>query len=222
MRGTWMCVLPLLALGTVGCQNKLADENRELRDQNIELQEALRKRESDLAARPDPSEVTALRGALDERDAQIRDLQSRLNAPPPAEAPRDETASFGGISVTRDDKGNITVAVPGDVLFASGDATVKSTAKTTLDRIAGIIKKDFAGKKVFVDGHSDSDPITKTKDKWIDNLDLSAARSRAVADYLTGSGGLPKSQVATRAFAATAPKTTKDKSRRVEIVVVTK
>jgi len=222
MRGAWMCILPFLALGTVGCQNKLADENRDLRNQNIELQEALRKRESDLAARPDPAEVSALQGQLAERDKQIGDLTSRLNAPPPADAPKDETASFGGITVTRDDKGNITVAVPGDVLFASGDATVKSTAKTTLDRIAGIIKKEFPGKKVFVDGHSDSDPITKTKDKWLDNLDLSAARSRAVADYLTGNGGLPKTQVATRAFAATSPKSSKDKGRRVEIVVAAK
>ncbi len=222
MRYTWMCVLPLLAAGSLGCQNKLADENRALRNQNIELQESLRKRDSDLAARPDPSELTALQGALAQRDQQIADLNSKLNAPPPADAPKDETASFGGITVSRDDKGNITVAVPGDVLFASGDSTVKATAKTTLDRIAAIIKKDFAGKKVLVDGHSDSDPITKTKDKWKDNLDLSAGRARAVAEYLTGAGGLPKTQVGMRAMADSAPKSSKDKSRRVEIVVVNK
>jgi chemotaxis protein MotB len=220
MRGTWMCVLPLLALGSIGCQNNVVEENKRLREQNIELQNALRQRESDLASRPDPAEVTALQGQLADRDRQISDLQSRLNAPPPPESPKDETASFGGITVTRDDKGNITVAVPGDVLFASGDASVKPTAKTTLDRIAGIIKKDFAGKKVLIDGHTDTDPISKTKDKWKDNLDLSAARARSVADYLTGQGGLPKNQVGTRAFAETAPKASKDKSRRVEIVVV--
>jgi flagellar motor protein MotB len=220
MRMTWMCVLPVLMLGAMGCQSKLADENRDLRNQNIELQEALRKRDSDLAARPDAADFAAMQAQLAQRDQQINDLNARLNAPPPAEAPKDETASFGGISVTRDDKGNITVAVPGDVLFASGDASVKSTAKTTLDRIVAIIKKDFPGKKVIVDGHSDSDPIVATKDKWKDNLDLSAARARSVADYLTSAGGLPKKQVSLRAFSDTAPKSTPAKSRRVEIVVM--
>lgn len=218
MRGTWMCVLPVLMLGAVGCQNKLADENRDLRQQNIELQESLRKRESELAARPDlTGHVSALQGQIAERDQQIADLQAKMNA---KSAEPKETTGFGDITVTRDEKGNITVAVPGDVLFASGDATVKSGAKATLDRIAGIIKKDFAGNKVLVDGHTDSDPITKTKDKWKDNLDLSAARARAVADYLTGDGGLKKSQVGTRAMSDTSPKASKDKSRRVEIVVV--
>lgn len=218
MRGTWMCVLPVLMLGAVGCQNKLADENRDLRQQNIELQEALRQKESQLAAKPDLTpQVDALTGELNQSRQQIVDLQAQLNA---KSAEPKETTGFGDITVTRDEKGNITVAVPGDVLFASGDATVKSGAKATLDRIAGIIKKDFAGNKVLVDGHTDSDPITKTKDKWKDNLDLSAARSRAVAEYLTGDGGLKKSQVGTRAMSDTSPKATKDKSRRVEIVVV--
>lgn len=220
MRGTWMCVLPVLMLGAVGCQSKLADENRDLRQQNIELQESLRTRESELAARPDPAEVAALSAQLQQRDQQIAEMQTKLNAPPPPSAPRED--SFGGVTVTRDDQGNITVNVPGDVLFASGDATVKASAKTTLDRIAAIIKKDFAGKKILVDGHSDSDPIVKTKDKWVDNLDLSAARARSVADYLTSTGGLSKKTVGLRAFSDTAPKATAPKSRRVEIVVVNK
>lgn len=218
MRGTWMCVLPVLMLGAVGCQNKLADENRDLRQQNIELQNALRQKESEFAAKPDlAGENTNLKTQLADRDQQIASLQSQLNA---KSAEPKETTGFGDITVTRDDKGNITVAVPGDVLFASGDATVKAGAKKTLERIAGIIKKDFPNNKVLVDGHTDSDPITKTKDKWKDNLDLSAARARSVADYLTGEGGLKKTQVGTRAMSDTSPRGSKDKSRRVEIVVV--
>ncbi|GIW78091.1 MAG: hypothetical protein KatS3mg104_3154 [Phycisphaerae bacterium] len=215
---TRMCTVGILLVGAVGCQNKLADENRDLRKQNIELQEALRQRESELAARPDlTGHVTALQGQLAQRDQQIAELQAQLNAK--TAEPR-ETTGFGDITVTRDDKGNITVAVPGDVLFASGDATVKSGAKQTLNRIASIIKRDFPNNKVLVDGHTDSDPISKTKDKWKDNLDLSAARARAVAEYLTTEGGLKKSQVGMRAMSDTSPKATKDKSRRVEIVVV--
>src|SRR6185369_16182124 len=114
--------------------------------------------------------------------------------------------------------GNMTVNVPGDVLFDAGRATLKDSAKSTLNKIAGAIKHDYAGKHVFVDGHTDSDPITKTKGMWHDNLDLSAARARAVAGYLT-SQGLKQGTVDTRAFGSTQPKKTKEASRRVEIVV---
>ena len=117
--------------------------------------------------------------------------------------------------------GTITVAVPGDVLFASGDAAVKPAAKGTLNKIATEIKRQFSGKKLFVDGYTDTDPITRTKDKWKDNLDLSAARARSVAAALV-EDGVSKSLVGVRAFGDTKPMSSKDKSRRVEIVVVTK
>jgi chemotaxis protein MotB len=113
------------------------------------------------------------------------------------------------------------VNVPGDVLFDAGRATLKDSSKSTLNKIAGAIKKDYAGKHVFVDGHTDSDPITKTKGMWEDNLDLSAARARAVAQYLT-SQGLAVKNVDTRAFGSTKPKKSKEASRRVEIVVATR
>ena len=220
LRGTWMCLFPLAAM-TIGCQNKLHEDNLGLRNQNIELQADKSRLESDLAGRPQPQDLATLQSQIAERDRAIADLQTQLKAPPVAGEIADP--ALAGITVSRDDRaGTITVNVPGDVLFASGDATVKKSADATLNKIAAIIKKDFAGKTVFVDGHSDSDPITRTKDKWRDNLDLSAARARSVAAFLTDQGGLPKSQVGTRAFGPTSPKASKDKSRRVEIVVVTK
>jgi len=56
---------------------------------------------------------------------------------------------------------------------------------------------------------------------WQDNLDLSAARARAVAQYLT-SQGIDTKLVDTRAYGSTVPKKTKEASRRVEIVVATR
>lgn len=222
MTRTWMCLVPLLFVGAVGCQNALHDENRALRQQNVELQESLRKREGELASRPEAGDLTALQGAIADRDKQIADMQAIINRPQPGEAAAPSNGGFEGITVTRDDKaGTVTVNVPGDVLFASGDAAVKESAKATLGKIAGSIKKEFAGKKLMVDGHTDSDPIVRTADKWKDNLDLSAARARSVADYLI-SDGIAKNLVQTRAFAATDPKSSKGKSRRVEIVVVTR
>ncbi|HEY0007498.1 MAG TPA: OmpA family protein [Tepidisphaeraceae bacterium] len=220
MSRTWMCFVPLFALAAVGCKNAVHDENLGLRKQNIELQQEKTKLESELSGRPQAQDVQVLQSQLAERDRQIDELRSQINNPAPGEA---ADPALAGITVSRDERaGTITVNVPGDVLFTSGDASVKDNAKATLGKIAGILKKDFAGKKIMVDGHTDSDPISRSKDKWKDNLDLSAARARSVADVLV-SQGIDKKLVGTRGFGETAPKPgSKDKSRRVEIVVVTK
>lgn len=214
--------LMVLAAAAAGCQSKLYDENQALRNQNIELQDQLGKKDTELAGRPQAQDLASLQGALADRDKQIADLQSQLSKPAAGALPQPETG-LSGITVSRDDKaGTVTVNVPGDVLFASGDAAIKTSAEATLDKIAGLIKKEFSGKKLIVDGFTDTDPITRTKDKWKDNLDLSAARSRSVAAYLTEKGGFSKGMVGMRAFGDTMPKGDKQKSRRVEIVVVTK
>jgi len=91
-----------------------------------------------------------------------------------------------------------------------------------MNKIAGAIKKDYAGKHVYVDGHTDSDPITKTKGMWQDNLDLSAARARAPSRSTWSARAWTPKLVDTRAYGATVPKKTKEASRRVEIVVATR
>jgi flagellar motor protein MotB len=226
MKSAWMAALLLapLAAFNVGCQNKVLEENKQLRNQNLELQDNLRQKDTDLAGRPQASDLAALQGQLAEKDKQLADMQAQLNKPAAGEVAPSNNAdgSFGGITVTRDTRaGTITVNVPGDVLFASGDAALKSSAKATLGKIAGVLKKQFGGKKLLVDGFTDTDPITRTKDKWKDNLDLSAARARAVAAALA-EDGIARSQIGVRAFGDTAPRGSKAQSRRVEIVVVTK
>jgi len=153
---------------------------------------------------------------------QNRELQSQLRTPTPAQAQTQtpaETNGLSGIEVTRDDKaGTITVNLPGDVLFQSGRADLKESAKGTLNKVCTAIKKDYPGKKIIVRGYTDTDPISRTKDKWQDNLDLSAARARTVAQYLVQQG---VAKVGTQAFGDTMPRGNKDRSRRVEVVVAT-
>lgn len=199
-----------------GCQNKLHDENVALHQQNRELQERLNDAELRLQQAPNPADVQRLQGELAARDAQIAQLQNQLRQPAPGQ-PADP--ALASIEVTRNDReGTLTVNIPGDVLFPSGQAELKESSKKTLDRIAKAIRSEYAGKRIMVDGHTDSDPISRTKDKWKDNLDLSAARARTVAAYLQQQGISARS-VGTRAFADTSPKGNKPASRRVEIVV---
>lgn len=226
--------LVLLVAGglSTGCQSRMFDENKQLHNQNRQLQTELdSERRARMAAEQraqgvDPGQLTAMQGEIATRDAKIADLEKALaNAAEGQSAPAANgggNTKIAGLETTYDAKaGTVTVNVPGDVLFASGQSELKSSAQSTLNNVIAAIKKNHSGKKVYVDGYTDSDPISKTKDKWEDNLDLSAARARSVTKYLTANG-LSAGQVSPRAMGATAPKSTKDKSRRVEIVVVVK
>ena len=215
-------IVALLGLAAAGCQNKLAQENKALWAQNREQQAKI----DALASAPKAddanagAQVAALQGEVAQRDARIAELEAQLRQPTPGQANEPQIA---GIETSFDQAtGNMTVNIPGDVLFDAGRASLKESSRSTLNKIASAIKKDYAGKHVFVDGHTDPDPIAKTKGMWQDNLDLSAERARAVASYLTKQGGLDAKNVDARAFGSTQPKKTKEASRRVEIVVATR
>ena len=165
-------VLALLASLATGCQNKLYDENVALHNQNRELQQKLTDADMKLRSAPDPSQMASMQQELNARDAKIAELQQQLANPAP-NASAEDSNLLKGIEVTRDDRaGTMTVNLPGDVLFASGSDDLKSSARGTLEKIIAAVKKDYAGKRVIVQGYTDTDPISKTKNKWEDNLAL--------------------------------------------------
>jgi flagellar motor protein MotB len=210
-------VAAALAFLIVGCQNKLQQENAAYRQQTREQQAKIDELSS--APKADSAQLAALQSQIAERDAKIAELQSQLREPTSGQV---SDPGIAGIETTFNKAtGEMTVNIPGDVLFDAGRATLKDTSRSTLGKITSAIKKDYSGKHVYVDGYTDSDPITKTKGMWQDNLDLSAARARAVANFLTGQG-LDVKLVDARAFGATQPKKSKEASRRVEIVVATR
>jgi len=214
--GTFL--LGAITLFATGCQNKLQDENAQLYDQNKRLQGDLddaRARLSDtegrLAKAPDATSVSQMQ-------SRIAELESQLKAAPAGGAANNDPA-MAGIEATYDKaRGTLTVNLPGEVLFESGKAVLKTSAHATLDKIAAAIKKDYSSKTVYIDGHTDADPITKTKDTWEDNWDLAAARANAVRRYLS-THGVDQKVMNLRAFGPNHPKGGKPTSRRVEIVV---
>jgi flagellar motor protein MotB len=212
----------VLSLAAAGCQNKLHDDNLALHDQNNKLQAELNETRSRLAdtqgrlsQAPDPASVGQMQ-------SRIAELEAQLKAAPPATpgaAAGPADPSMAGIEATYDKaRGTLTVNLPGEILFPPGKATLKPSASPTLDKIVSAIKKDYSTKTIYVDGHTDADPITRTKDQWEDNWDLAAARANAVRRYLT-SHGVNSKNVDLRAFGPNRPKGKKKASRRVEIVV---
>src|SRR5438552_2614677 len=77
-------VVAVLGLLTVGCQNKLHEENKALWAQNQELHA----RYAELANQPksDPQQLSQLQGQIAERDARIADLQNQLRQPAAGQA----------------------------------------------------------------------------------------------------------------------------------------
>lgn len=199
IKAAGVCVLALgLTLG--GCNNKLKDENAALMSQN----QALIAENNQLK-----TNESALQG-------QISTLQQQQATA--AQAPTFYGDTGGGTSSRGNRSGREEIfVVAGDVLFDSGQATLKSSAKKELDSVANRIKSEHNGQRVRVEGYTDTDPIRKSK--WGSNEALSEARAEAVRKYLV-SKGISSSRVTAVGMGAAKPKATKKDSRRVEIVVV--
>jgi chemotaxis protein MotB len=181
----------------------LEQEANELRARNSQLEAALSASNEERAR----LEQEAL---LAERDALL--ANQNLN--------RGGATGFEGIDgvgSTRGPGGDVVVDIVGDVLFDSGKVTLKSTAKTTLDRVAGVINSSYSGKTIRVEGHTDSDPIKKSQ--WKTNERLSAERALAVEEYLV-SKGVDKTSMYVAGFGDAKPRGSKSQSRRVEIVIL--
>lgn len=213
-----LATLILLTLAVVGCQNKAQEENARLWQQNRELQDELNRKNTELAQRPDATQLQAMQQEIAARDTKIRELESQLRQPTPGAG---EQPGIEGIETSYDaSRGEMTVNLPGDILFDPGQDRLKDSAKATLNKIVRALKSDYSDKPIRVEGHTDSDPITKTRDKYMDNLDLSLNRAAAVARYMESQGVDPK-LVTTSGFGPHHPRgRDKARNRRVEIVVV--
>ncbi len=116
-------------------------------------------------------------------------------------------------------------ALEGGILpdpFPSGRVELKPESRAALDRLAAEIKAKYAGRDIYVFGHTDADVVKRSR--WTDNRELSAERALAVVRYLEGQGVDAKHLVACgwgdqRPVDDNSSKEGKAKNRRVEIRV---
>jgi chemotaxis protein MotB len=118
--------------------------------------------------------------------------------------------------------GTVTVTLSDSILFDSGKANLKNSTSKELDHIYSVLRDKYAGRNIDVVGHTDTDPIKKSK--WADNWELSAERALAVSRYLIQKG-INESKIKAvgcgpaRPIASNSNSSGKQKNRRVEIVV---
>lgn len=209
MRVSWMTVLGMSAAGLLlaGCNADLKDQNALLTEENGDLRDQLSDRNAALAEaqqgiRDKSMQLAQLRrdmGDMDRAPAQVTGFESIPYV----------SAAYGA--------GEVTVTVQSDVLFASGKTTLKSAAKRSLDAVASVLNRGYAGQPIRIVGHTDADPIRKSGHK--SNYHLGFARAYAVRDYLT-SKGVSGERISLASFGPNQPRSTKAQSRRVEIAVV--
>lgn len=198
-----------------GCSNnkKQTDlamqESAELRERNATLEQSTR-----------------------DKDARIADLETRLASSTPSGVPivttppapnyspgpvayPNPTIDDGG-GFVQQPNGDLVATLAGNVLFDSGKTTIKESARKQLDRIAREIRSKHRGATIRVEGHTDNDPIKRSK--WPNNDALSQARSDAVKSYLA-KAGVSTSSIESIGYGSSKPKSSKAASRRVEIVI---
>lgn len=119
--------------------------------------------------------------------------------------------------------GNFVISIPASITFASGKATLTKQGKGALAVVAQTLRADYGDGVFWIEGHTDSDPIRKSK--WDSNRDLSVARAMEVLHYLVEDAGILDDQCVVAGHGQYSPQSGNDddagkaRNRRVEIVV---
>ncbi len=213
------------------CQTQQMKETIADQDQQLELAQQERRR---LSAQQESlrAQNAELREKLRAEQASQKELQSRLSAMEAEKAASDaEVDSLrgrlvgSGVGVSR--RGNVLVLdLPSALTFPSGSATLNEKGRSSLAKVAEILKKDYGDRILWVEGHTDDQPLRRTKQKWGTNLRLSVERAMAVSTYLSGSLGIDSSRIRVSGYGEWAPKVPNDskqhrsENRRVEILIL--
>jgi chemotaxis protein MotB len=127
----------------------------------------------------------------------------------------------------------MVISLPGDVLFASGQDTLKEEGRSVLNAVAEVIRKDqqLSARYFQIAGHTDNKPLAGGSFK--DNWGLSAMRARQVLVYLisptegkSGGGGLDPQHLHAAGYGETDPIADngtdqgRQTNRRVELVLM--
>ena len=133
-----------------------------------------------------------------------------------------EELAGGGLSLALGERG-LVVTVLDRVLFDSGKSELKKSAPSTLNKVAGVLNTKVSQHLVYVEGHTDNEPIRYSG--WRSNWELSTARATEVIHYFIDSQGVQPGRLIATGFGEYRPVASNEtaegkvKNRRVEIVI---
>lgn len=169
------------------------------------------------------AENQGLRSQLDMTQLALSEASANRVEAQPAEAVSPVLPQIGGGVEVGMRGQDMVITVPSSITFASGSATLTQAGQAPLRQVAELLKRDHSNAKYWIEGHTDTDQISKSK--FESNRALSAARAMSVLRFLVEECGVPDSSCVLvghgqyEPLADNASNTGKAKNRRVEIVV---
>ena len=222
MKSTSLLALPALALvaALTGCNDSQKAAQADLLQQNEDLQKQLASKDDQLNALGE--QLSRQQQQSNELQSQLEACNQRAAAPAPAETVAvTDAKDFAGIEgVEATMKGDdIHLTISNSLLFDSGKTALKDGAKKSLDKISAAIKEKYGDREILVVGYTDSDPIRRTT--YATNYHLGFERAFAVRGYLDRKG-VAGAHMGLMSFGPDRPAGSKEKSRRVEVIVTGK
>ncbi len=130
-----------------------------------------------------------------------------------------------GVSVSRTDDG-IKMTLEDRIFFSPGQAKLSSRGRQILARVARMIRREYAGHNIRVEGHTDDTPTRKVKHLYPTNWELSTARACSVVRELITHGDVNPSTIFPvgysyyRPLASGSSSRARSQNRRVEITIL--
>ena len=185
--------------------NNFRDRNMALREKIEELQSKTRDLE-----RQKQEEVLAMKGTYENL---LENMKSEIEK--------------GKITITQL-RGKLKVNMLDEILFDSGETTIKPQGIEVLKRVGNILL-NVKDKAINIEGHTDNVPIgVGLSEKYPTNWELSVARATNVARYLQEKSGINPILLSATGYGEYKPVASneteegKAKNRRIEIVLVPK
>jgi outer membrane protein OmpA-like peptidoglycan-associated protein len=219
---TRMLALPAVALVAIlaGCNDKQKAAQADLLNQNEELTKQLDEGKDKLNAMGE--QLARVQQQANDLQSQLVACNQRAGAPAPAEvatvADAKDFQGIEGVEATVQD-GDIHLTIANSLLFDSGKTSLKDSSKKSLDKVASTIREKYGEREIIVVGYTDSDPIRKST--YTSNYHLGFERAYSVRGYLDHKG-VTGSHMGLMSFGPDRPDGTKEKSRRVEVIVTSK
>lgn len=206
-----------------GRLSNIAEENRKLLEDVMQIREELQTREDRLNKLE--KELNDKSALLESRSKRVEELESLLAArEQAAEALRARLAEallgFQGKGLNVEQRnGKVYVSMEAQLLFSSGSAVVDPVGREALQGLASVVagQRDL---EIVVEGHTDTDQVRSTSIPR-DNWELSVLRATAVVHILLEDPGVDPAVLAASGRSQYHPvdANNKAKNRRIEVIL---
>ncbi len=133
-----------------------------------------------------------------------------------------ETVAEKSVAVSVTTRG-LDMVIAAEKLFVSGSDGLSPEGKALLDRVAPLIDATLPGHYVYIEGHTDNQPLAVFE--WKSDWEFSFARSLSVLKYFTEVSKMDPLRFSAAGFGQYRPRATNDtkegrsQNRRVELVI---